>query len=102
MAAGMAREQSAGVLCAVLVEEGSAADKVLGSLGLLVISIIHGVKANPASYVRAIQPKSERPPGRDRGQICCRCRPHMRRSWVQPPVKIMNGLKSMFGDRSSL
>jgi hypothetical protein len=44
MAAGMAWEQSAGVLCAVLAEEGSATDKVLGSLGLLVLS--HGVKAN--------------------------------------------------------
>ena len=44
VAAGMAREQSAGVLCAVLVEEGSATDKVFGSLGLLVMSIIHGVK----------------------------------------------------------
>jgi len=47
MAAGMVWEQSAGVLCAVLAEEGSATDKVLGSLGLLVLSInIHGVKAN--------------------------------------------------------
>jgi hypothetical protein len=44
MAAGMAREQSAGVLCAVLVEEGSATDTELGFLGLLVMLIIHGVK----------------------------------------------------------
>jgi hypothetical protein len=40
----MAREQSAGVLCAILVEDGSATDKVLGFLRLLVMSIIHGVK----------------------------------------------------------
>ena len=43
MAAGMAREQSAGVLCAVLVEEGRATEKELGSLELLVMSIIHGL-----------------------------------------------------------
>jgi hypothetical protein len=46
VAAGMAWEQSAGVLCAVLVEEGSATNEVLGSLGLLVMSIIHGIKVN--------------------------------------------------------
>ena len=54
MAAGMAGEQSAGVFCAVLVDEGSATDKVLGSLGLLVMStVIHGVKGNPATNVGA-------------------------------------------------
>src|ERR1019366_752305 len=61
VAAGMAREQSAGVLCAVLVEEGSATDKVFGSLGLLVMSIIHGVKANAGPL----------PPPEGRGIIGC-------------------------------
>jgi hypothetical protein len=71
MAAGMAREQSASVLCAVLVEEGIPTDKVLGSLGLLVMSIIHGIKANPATNVGATQPKRERSPAETRGKIAC-------------------------------
>ena len=61
MAAGMAREQSAGALCAVLVEEGSATGKVLGSLGLLVMSIIHGVKEKTGPL----------PPPKGRGIIGC-------------------------------
>ena len=61
MAAGMVREQSAGVLCAVLVEEGSATNEVLGSLGLLVMSIIHGVEANTGPL----------PPPEGRGIIGC-------------------------------
>ncbi len=44
MAAGMVREQRAGVLGAVLMEKGRAADKKLGPLGLLVVSVIHGTR----------------------------------------------------------
>jgi len=61
MAAGMAREQSAGVLCAVLVEEGSTTDKERGSLGFLVMSIIHGVKEKTGPL----------PPREGRGIIGC-------------------------------
>jgi hypothetical protein len=65
MAAGMAWEQSAGVLRAVLAEEGSATDKVLGSLGLLVMSIIiGGVKAKHWSLASAGGPRHHRMPSR--------------------------------------
>ena len=61
MAAGMAREQSAGALCAVLVEEGSATDEELGSLGILVMSIINGLKEKTGLL----------PPSKGRGIIGC-------------------------------
>ena len=62
MAAGMAREQSAGVLCAVLVEEGRATDKELGSLGLLVMSIIHGLKEKTGPLSPPEGPRHHRMP----------------------------------------
>jgi hypothetical protein len=49
------------VLCAVLVEEGSTRDKVLSTIGLLVVSIIHGVMASTGPLP---QPKG-------RGIIAC-------------------------------
>jgi hypothetical protein len=58
---GMARQQSAGVMCAVLVE-GSATDKELGSLGLLVMSIIHGLKEKTGPLSPPEGPRHHRMP----------------------------------------